>query len=220
MPIDMEPRLTRAEYWLLNLVVYGSYPINLLSATNPGEIFNRTGHGLSPERLKEVLWEMFEKEWLEAHIPFIENPKPEPVNRSLIEAILDDQGPRYQFGKSLYYRLTSLGAAIWEAFASPSWDRYLDKGWFGHAGEAVEMIGATEWRIQQYFSLIHLDGIIATPNTIQWDEIRPWQCTYWKELPVGYRVRFVFKEDQPTRAGTCNFDARRLDHLTKWYDWQ
>ena len=212
------PRLSRGEYWLLNLVVNHSYPIHWLDATNPGELFNRDGHGMSRQELLETLESMFSNKWIEAHIPFLDCQGSEQIDRALLDEILEGRGPKYQHDRSLYYRLTSIGGSIWEAFAQPRWIDYIYPVFVVDAGETGEIIGATEYRVRTYFSLIHLERMTAVSDSATWDIVSPWQCTYWKTLPQGHRVRFVCQE-RKIQDPSPRSERELFEWLKKWYEW-
>ena len=49
-------------------------------------------------------------------------------------------------------------------------------------------------RNSQYDSLSqHNSEVVVIPGSKHWDVLRPWQATYWKELPVGHRLRFNYE---------------------------
>lgn len=219
MPTAMNcPRLSRGEYWLLNLVVHHSYPIHWLDATNSGVLFNRDGHGMSRLELLDTLESMFRSKWIEAHVPFVDRQGSEPVNRALLEEILEGRGPTFQHERSLYYRLSVLGGSVWEAFAQPRWNDYIDSGYVVDAGEIGEITGASESRVRTYFSLMHLQGMTAVSDSATWDTVSPWHCTYWKTLPQGHRVRFECQECH-IQVPSPRTERELFEWLQKWYEW-
>lgn len=62
---------------------------------------------------------------------------------------------------------------------------------------------------------MHHHGVRVVPGSERWDAVRPWQATYWKELPAGHRVRFAFDECEPTH-GWDRVPAK-LTLLTDWW---
>jgi hypothetical protein len=209
----MEPRLTRGEYWLLNCVVDSTCPLSFLINKNIEELFNNPGHRLDRSRLVETLVSMSESGWIEGHRLNVGLP----LTKDLIEAGFAEVP--WESDDTLCYRMSAEGGAIWEAFAVPDWDRYLAVG-IVSPGEWNEFFGATRWRLEKYLSLLHYDGIDVMPETVVWDEVAPWQATYWKQLPHGYRVQFKHRERHHD-AGVRDLwlTPNGVYSLQKWYDW-
>jgi hypothetical protein len=57
-----------------------------------------------------------------------------------------------------------------------------------------EIIGSDRNLVEQYDSLSRYDSDISVvPGSEHWDVLQPWQATYWKELPVGHRLRYKYE---------------------------
>lgn len=209
---DPEPRLTRAEYWLLANVVDHTCPISFLDGYDPGEMFNNASHGLPRARLVEVLGDLFARGWVRASRGNGDVPGGTLTTQQVAAAI--DEPPPAEDESCLYYGLTDAGGAVWEAFAVPRWDRYIDTK-LGHPDG--EFVGATEWRVRKYFSLVRFRECAVMPESVRWDEVRPWPATYWKTLPVGYRVRFDWDwAETPPHVE----NVHDLFGLQKWFAWE
>lgn len=211
--MDMgDVRLTRAEYWLLNQVVEAACPISFLDTKDPVALFNKSGHGLDRERLIRVIVAMLNHGWIEAaRMP--ELAEWGTLAPAAVVAALDEPPPR-QGTSGTCYRLTPTGGAIWEAFAAPTWSRYIQ---FRQGEEAI-IFGATESRVRKFFELIHGGGIIPISETVRWEHFSPWQATYWKTLESGCEVRFGFTTKLP-RSDTEKVHSR-FAMLSRWYDWE
>ena len=217
----METRLSRGEYWILNSAVDCRVPVSFLQGDDPFRLFDfsRTGHGLSRDFLVATLGELFERGWITASlVPWGESSDEEQeIGKLSPEAIVSAlDGPRPMSRMPfICYGLTHAGASVWEGFAAPKWERFLDVG----ISIPGEFIGATEWRIHRYFDLVHHIGIEIVPGTVAWDEVRPWEATYWKTLPVGYRVRFEHRDAERTSVGWDKVPHEVMS-LRHWYDWK
>ena len=215
MNASIEPSLTRGEYWLLNNVVDSTCPICFLVSDQIEELFNNPGHRLSPPRLVETLTSMVQRGWIEGYR--CEDAAPltaAEIEKGFLERPTEE-------GLELGYRLTETGGAIWEAFAAPNWDRYLHV-WTSAEGEMNEWFCAIRWRLEKYLSLVHFMDVLVQPESIEWDEVVPWEATYWKTLPHGHRVRFLHMDVQAEFDGPK--DLNRVPHtvmnLKRWYDWE
>ena len=116
----MEPRLTRGEYWLLETAVKSYYPLRWLDSDDPGLLFNKPGHGLDRDRLVATLGALFRDELIEAS----RNDEWCVLDELQIRNALTEQPP-LKNPSCTRYRLTKRGAATWEAFAAPEWDRFI-----------------------------------------------------------------------------------------------
>jgi hypothetical protein len=205
-------RLTRAEYWLLNLVVEAACPIGFLDVDDPVALFNKTGHGLDRKRLIPVIVDMLNQRWIEAG-RMLESTKWGTLAPAAIVAALDEPPPRQGTSRTCY-RLTPTGGAIWEAFAAPAWSDFIQ---FRQGEEAI-IVGATESRVRRYLELLPGDGIVPISETVRWEHFSPWKATYWKTLESGCEVRFDFTTESPPSDSE---QARsRLATLSRWYDWE
>ncbi len=212
----MELRLSRGEYWLLNSVVEHATPIAFLKGSDPLHLFNfnKTGHGLSREHLVATLCDLFHRGWITAAVRAMDSDvEPQEVGKLSSEAIVSAlDGPQpISRQPCIYYRLTPEGASVWQSFASPEWDLFIDT-------TTGEFVGTTEWRVRKFFDLIHYLGIAVIPASVIWDEVRPWKATYWKTLPVGYRVRFEYEEREMPEPFWENV-PHEIVFLQRWYDW-
>jgi hypothetical protein len=127
--------------------------------------------------------------------------------RALIE--LTDEG-----GET-YFALTRDGGAAWEAFARPDWSRFIDAR---ADGTDAEVICADRARLDAFVASRWQAWIPAGAE--RRDELRPWAATYWKTLPVGYRVRYVYREREPADLTTDEYAQRNawLDDVNRWYE--
>lgn len=215
MNASLDPSLTRGEYWLLNNVVDSTCPICFLVSNQTEELFNNPGHRLSRKRLVETLIGMTERGWIEGYrCEDLASLTGDEIEKGFLERPTE-------VGHELGYRLTALGGAVWEAFAAPDWDRYLHV-WTSSEGALNEFFCATRWRLEKYLSLVQFLDVLVQPESIEWDEVVPWEATYWKTLPRGHRVRFLHKDLHQDIDGPKDLDRvpQTVMSLQRWYHWE
>ncbi len=219
----MEPRLSRAEYWLLETVVEARVPLNWLGGDGDFiTVLNKVSHGLDRAGIAAALDQMFEAGWLYAHWGRSElsfRPK-----RSEIEQALAARDAT--FDGWLYYGLTALGGDTWEAFARPRWERFVDEIFFDSEDDPHEtavLFAADRAQLERRFRWIcelgfhpHSDHR-PLADTARWETLHPWQATYWKQLPIGYRLEYRFGPRSDESAARPAWDC--CCRLPRWYDW-
>ena len=205
----MESRLTRAEYWLLETVVEMPVPLCFLNPKRYEEcdgiemMFNKPGHGLGLSQLTETLNGLFQGEFIEAFA----HEGASTLTFDQIGVALEQSGPirRSDTGpcsvpSCLYYRLTSRGGELWESFAAPDWERYV-KTDIDEEAQAITLTSKTPWRIHGFFEDMQL-VLYEIDSTFGHSEILgPWNATYWKVLPSGYRTHLRWQKDIPLDPG-------------------
>ncbi|MDM9384717.1 hypothetical protein QUB80_29085 [Chlorogloeopsis sp. ULAP01] len=147
--------------------------------------------------------------------PIFEVEKLIVLTPSQIEANLDGE-----LG-ALYY-LTSQGGARWESVAHPDWDRYcvVNIG-FNESGEIAEsqVICPSKQFVEKFLSInCYVSAVVHVPGTEVWDVLEPWQATYWKNLPKGYRVRFQGSHNEwSIDSDTSPEWIEANDQANEWY---
>lgn len=99
------------------------------------------------------------------------------------------------------YELTPQGGARWEILANADWNRYFTYS-YSESSEIsedevfeYELMGTSQQLIEYILSV--RDFIISDfpiPDTEVWEILEPWEPTYWKTLPLGYKVTYQAKE--------------------------
>ncbi len=216
----MQPRLTRGEYWLLETVVDGAWPLCFVARTNAEEVFNKPGHGLERAALIETLESLFASGLLEAHRHG--QAAAMPLARTEIIAALEE--PSHARGApGTLYRLTAQGGAVWEAFAMPDWKAYLLRELDEDQGVGAFTALDRQW-LQEDLEHFSVYEHAVARDSVQWERLGRWQPTYWKELPEGYRVRFRFgptpsgEEPSPLDGFGCGYG--RCAQRESWYRWR
>jgi hypothetical protein len=212
------PSFTRGEYWLLETVVPHVVPLCFLSGDGVGTQFNKPSHGLPREQLVDCLERLLSRCLIEVVVGkdhAIQSP-----TRQDLQSALDH--PESRDDSHLSYRLSSQGGLAWEAFAQPEWDRYVyDYGtttdgppWESHR------ICADKRLLQRILAGLHYVGYTIDPGSVVWSVERPWQATYWKELPLGHRASYQLLDE----SGFSSWHEVPLsyyrDYDPKWYRWK
>ncbi|MFP2908521.1 hypothetical protein ACLESD_26395 [Pyxidicoccus sp. 3LFB2] len=179
------------DLWLLEVAMELPTPLHMLVAPNPHVALNMPDDPrFSREELCERLSGLAERGFIRIHeFPdgFEELFSPREISRAI-----DARRPRSFFS----YALTPEGGAVWERHARPDWSRYVNAGEEpGPAGapaawviEAVSLeVAEEEFRFHEALG----DENQPVLESKRGEALAPWQVTYWKTLPRGYRLRYT-----------------------------
>ena len=183
--------MNRHERWILEAACTLKQPLRALAADGLEDWFNRPHHGLDLIGVAKVLRQLL-REKLVVLSPGRGEAlfEDEDEIRRLVE--VEHRGPLF---KTTYYGLTAAGGAAWEAAARPDWDRYIDIS-FGTDPDEGEVICADPTRADR-FVLSPYQQHLPLPDSVRRDRLQPWPATYWKTLPLGHRVRFLYDSGNP-----------------------
>jgi hypothetical protein len=203
--------ITKAEYWLLDLVCDGSFPLYRLTHPDLELIANRDGHGLSKADLLETLHKLFQ----EGSLICVQYPDDETI----VEVV-----PTYQEidvalqGKDyVQYRLTIKGGEEWEQLSNPDWN------WFvGNSYPNNEVIIEARFCqiAEQYLQVIPYFNIVEViSKSIRYKTLTPWHVTYWKTLPDGHELYAQTRDPQHIKLQQDMSPQERefLKHVWNWY---
>jgi hypothetical protein len=128
-----------------------------------------------------------------------------------IVAALNEQIP-------LSYFLTVQGGERWEAYSKPDWSKYFS-GVMNLDTQEAELEGATKNVIDKYLEVkCFLSNIYwCISGTEIWETLTPYHATYWKSLPVGYRVRYQFKEGEIFSPSETDLNYSEYQQANEWY---
>ena len=203
--------MNKDEYWLMDSVVEGWCPLVWLVAENVGEILNRRDHGLNRDELMSVLNRLFRQGDLLAQ-PMRQSSEKEVFipTESEIEAAFSHR-------LNCCYGLTLQGGARWEAVSQPRWERYVYNTVYFEPQKG-EIIASDRDLVEQFDSLTQHDSDTAiVPGSRRWDVLRPWQATYWKELPVGHRLSFTYEWVVRSTEPSDPEIRDSLEKIQNWY---
>ena len=181
--------MDKNEYWLLDSAVdEAQQSLKSLVSEDIEEAFNKRSHGLNRDELIEVLADLFQRGDFSAKRieKFVSKGFFIIPTQTEIEDAFD--------GRLIcFYGLTLQGGTRWEEVSQPHWERYISDWVYAEPREG-EIIGSDRGLVEQYDSLSqHNSETVVIPGSQHWDVLRPWQATYWKELPVGHRLRFKYE---------------------------
>ena len=199
--------MTESEYWLMEVVLYWRDCIEALAPDETGMLemhFNREGHGLSLDELADTLDRMFQRGDIiaekfgmsatggceERSVSGLYCP-----SRHEIEEILSRTPPAPDVF-CVYYGLTAQGGEKWETHSRPNWNLYMDRSGYDdeRGSDGEEVASSNRPLLEGYLERVQKQGFVRT-DSIEWEELAPWYPTYWKTLPHGYRVHYLFPED-------------------------
>lgn len=208
--------LSRSALWILDAaVLVDFFTLDMLANPAARVHFNRAeGHGLSHPALAETLLDLFEQGLIiaEQHDGVPEISQPFRPDREAIHAAL--AAPPRRWGVT--YGLTPQGGAVWEHYARPDWDRYIDQ--MGNIDPHVyELAASTRSLVETYLAFAPmLLGAAPIAESVEWEVLQPWHATYWKELPVGHRVRFAYTVVETAYA----FDSPEAQTYERAHTWR
>jgi hypothetical protein len=189
----MSPRLNRAEFWLLTTAVELGIPLRMLSLYDGDEprhnhieaALNKRGHGQTARQLARALERMNTRGWIYFHT--LLKPEPQSVLHDVESAICE----RGTFADGWYYSLTAQGGRVWETFARPDWDRFIEDDDEGDPDRTYDRTVrvTNERRLLRYLAAVEQETHIE-PDSRQIHTIEPWQVTYWKVLPAALQCTF------------------------------
>lgn len=172
------PRLTRGEYWLMEIMVEGAIPAGWLGRDDLVMLVNKPLHGLSLDELLATILEL-SRQGLVRFTTKHDRTECEFSSTDQIRNALAEESRRGQ-GKT-YLRLTSEGARVWEAFAAPRWDEYIsDSSKFDESlGQEIrEFICTNRIRLHRFLKSKYPLLFQIDPGRVWWDKLEPWQATY------------------------------------------
>lgn len=191
---EKEPRLTRGEYWILESVVEFQLPLGVLVNKEIELALNKESHGLDRKSLVKTLERLFAEGLITVH----KDDNTFSLNAKQINNALNENHKIENYDEWLYYGLTAKGGKVWEAFAKPDWNNFIDASSTTSDDYdetricEAEIICAVKEHVEDYFNTPDIEEELISESDI-WDELTPWQATYWKQLSTGYRVRYKYK---------------------------
>jgi len=217
--------MNKTEYWFLDAAIRLKIPFHWLSASNVGEMLNRPHHNLSAPELLVILQRMFERGdlFLEYSSRYAQRARTQTPSQSEIEAALYLAHAEWTAQPAqIFYGVTTAGGAKWEALSHPQWDRFYDEG-YGINPYEGEMTASTRGLIEERLALVPYDSFIKTivPESMRWSVLQPWDATYWKQLPIGYRLEFTYfpptELEELARSTHPDWVQAWHQRVNKWY---
>ncbi|WP_240358717.1 hypothetical protein [Myxococcus vastator] len=204
-PPDSErPPVEALDRWLLEAAMELPTPLHMLVEPNPHIALNMADDPrLSREELCERLSLLAERGLIRVHM--LPDGLQELFSPEEISNAMDARQSRTPFG----YSLTAAGGAVWEHDARPDWSRFVNAGQEPSADDAQDawVIEAAsleaadaEFRFHESLGDVHQ----PVSESKHGEVLTPWQVTYWKALPHGYRLRYVTvpRPSNPARSSS------------------
>jgi hypothetical protein len=227
---QLDPSLTRAEYWLLEAAVEAVLPIAGLMNGDAADQAYKTDHHVGRDELVDALERLFQTGLIVGELLEDFSPPPKPQNMILSRWQIEEElnRPRIQTAwvdgydpLAVYYRLTPKGGSVWEAFARPNWELFLG-GFCGELSGRRLSYGyaasPNKDRIRSYLEGVHWFGWDVDIQSARWRTIRSWPATYWKVLPTVEYVRFRITSVAP-EINWGKIPGSYLE-LNEWYRWR
>ncbi len=200
------------ELWILDSLVEVGYPLYWLLSEDLEMVFNRKGHNLSYPNLVQTLFKLFSQGDLQAKktVNYVD------LNEIFLPSINDiEMGLHNQLDFEFVYRLTPQGGNRWETYIQPNWERYIDAGYYTDPNMAIA-ITSNKQNLEKYVEIQHyIWKNIIIENSFQREILSPWQATYWKVLPLGYKVTFSYINQE--ESDTPNDAIPK--QIQEWYDY-
>ena len=189
------PRLTRGEYWLLEIMAEHMIPAGYLTRDDLVMVLNKPLPGLSQDELLATILEL-SRQGLVSYTTRHDATERQFSSTDQIRDAVSEESRRGR-GKTILC-LTTAGARVWEAFAAPRWDEFISELWgFDESlnQDVTELICTNPGLLQRYLKSAYPSLSQIDPSQVWWDILKPWEVTYWKILPKAHRVRFVDPDD-------------------------
>jgi hypothetical protein len=176
--------MNEAIYRILDFVHSGRWSLSILACDNVAEIVNRRkGHELTHTALVETLHEAYYDGWITAR-RYLNSDREESIDIEL-NPLNIEKGLTNEF--NIYYGLSALGGAEWEALSKPQWENYID---CSIQNSNLTIRSSNRYNIQfEIDALPYIWQEIAILNTAEWEQLTSWQVTYWKTLPNGWQFK-------------------------------
>jgi hypothetical protein len=206
--------LNRNEYWLLDLVHHGSFPLYRLTDPDLELIANRDGHGLSHSKLLETLHKLFQEDSLIC-VRF-------PDDETLIEVVptYQDVDNALKAQDDIQYRLTIKGGSQWEILSNPDWKWFVNDSFDPRTNELIVEAGSLEVAEEYSHLAPYWYQFQLIPGSIKYHFLQPWQATYWKALPEGHQVSTQTVESPEIKLQRDMSPQERefINHVWNWYE--
>ena len=176
------------DLWFLEAAAELRTPLRLLMGREAALALNMPRpHGLSREALGAKLTSLSDRGLIRIHSAQDESV----LAQTHAEIDLAWAKGKYSEPGGFIYGLTPRGGELWERYARPDWSRYSDStvGYQPDVGviEAISL-EAAEAVYQRHER--GDDEYEPLAESKQGEVLVPWQATYWKTLPTGYRLRY------------------------------
>jgi hypothetical protein len=182
------------EVWLLDAAVHVRIPLPLLVGTDDeiSRDFNRPSHFMNRDELFRTLCSLFAAGDIVGNSEERGDYVPTPAE---VERALEPSPPGTPMitDSTLCYGLSTQGGARWERMTEADWDRYIQVE--EPEKQVTEIVTSNKERLEDALQRAQNWSTGGWwPESVVRDVIKPWEATYWRTLPVGFRARFQCRE--------------------------
>ena len=178
--------LTRLQLAIMELVVQRPVAANLLLLQADAFVaqWNRAHLKVDPREVLGALGQLVEQGLL-----YLSRLDGKPVAFASVEwnEYLTQQ---VRSNDAVKCRLTSQGGSLWEQAALPHWGKFYRLEWDHHSRGTLDVC-----RLEVIERILALEAFqemaIFQHSPEPQIELVPWQATYWKAMPRGFRVTFT-----------------------------
>jgi len=195
--------IEQPDFALLNAVSEDEWAAYLLAGDVSTEyIMNKPSHGLSPDELSRHFFMLWSAGLIECSAASSGDQVSPDLQRAKDQFVRTENWPPSD-DSCLIYRLSQSGGDAWEQFARPDWNKYLVTSEGDKNPHEWTLTGTNRELVQHWRDLgSNFDAGFPAPlaGTEKWELLQPWQATYWKTLPVGYRLKFFTAWGRPASS--------------------
>jgi len=185
--------IEKADFALLNAVSEDEWLAYLLAGdASTEDIMNKPSHGLSPDELSRHFFALWNAGLIECSAASSGDHVAPDLQRSRNQFVRSENW-RPSDDLCLIYRLSQSGGDTWEQFARPDWNKYLVSSEDDQNPHEWTLTGTNRDLVQHWRDLgsnIDVGFPFPLAGTERWELLQPWQATYWKTLPIAYRLKF------------------------------
>ena len=213
---------TEVIFWLLETAATGKVPLSLIGLSDQELVsqWNKKPHGVSSERVGDILWFLFQQK----DVCFVDKCG-HPASPTQLE--LGAEIVRRGWAKdSMCYGLTPQGGSRWEALAAPNWNHFFDGTWISEEELAIETRTKVNLHRVLRYGAEYWNKVIDL-KSLSCEVVRPWQATYWKTFPrailAHVKCREVLDQEIQMRYGNWTPEEVKDHHqflhaqLYCWY---
>ena len=195
--------IEQPDFALLNAVSEDEWAAYLLAGDVSTEyIMNKPSHGLSPDELSRHFFKLWSAGLIECSAAPSGDQVAPDLQRAKEQFVRTENWPPSD-DFCLIYRLSQSGGDTWEQFARPNWNKYLVTSEGDKNLHEWTLTGTNRELVQYWRDLgSNFDAGFPAPlaGTEKWELLQPWQATYWKSLPIGYRLKFFTAWGRPASS--------------------
>lgn len=218
--------MNKLEYWLLESVLSARSPLHILDERNDKDNVECWYGSLPPQsthnEVVSTFYSLFRKGDLQVqHFDDERNPVGPPFSPTLQEIKDGLAGKVF-----LEYGLTEQGGAKWERVTNPNWSllllggrtdniRNFDDALGDKKGKFLRICAVERSLVEEQVERNRSQGQIPLKGKMIWSSLIPWEVTYWKTLPSGWRLIYQYYQRHIKMAPEAFYQEESSG--TSWY---